>query len=65
MEEALTPRRNSGSQGDGVVYALGLLGAIVWFWQQAVGFRGHVVGVLKALVWPAFLVYGVFKRLNS
>ncbi len=49
--------------GGGAVYGLGLIGALVWFWQQASGFGEHIVGVLKAFVWPAFLVYEAFKSL--
>jgi len=54
----------SGSAGD-AVYGLGLIGAGGWFWQQANGFGGHVVGVLKSVVWPAFLVYDAFKALHG
>ena len=35
-----------------VVYGLGLIGALVWYWQQASGTSEHVVAVLKAIVWP-------------
>jgi hypothetical protein len=38
---------------------------LVWFWQQAIGVGEHVVGVLKACVWPAFLVYDAFKALRG
>ncbi|MBK5307150.1 MAG: hypothetical protein JJD92_10720 [Frankiaceae bacterium] len=51
--------------GGGAVFGLGLIGALVWFWQQADGFGEHVVGILKALVWPAFLVYDAFRVLNG
>jgi hypothetical protein len=37
----------------------------VWFWQQADGFGEHVVGVLKGLVWPAFLVYDALRALGT
>ncbi|MBN2624966.1 MAG: hypothetical protein JXA83_16420 [Acidimicrobiales bacterium] len=49
----------------GAVYGLGLIGAAVWYWQQADGFGEHVVGLLKALVWPAFLVYEALKALGA
>jgi hypothetical protein len=61
-------RRSAASAapgGGGAVYGLGLIGAFVWFWQQADGFGEHVVGILKSLVWPAFLVYDAFKALNG
>lgn len=41
----------------GVAYGLGLIGAAIYFIQQASTFGEGVVGFLKALVWPAFLVY--------
>jgi hypothetical protein len=47
------------------MYGLGLIGAAVWFWQQADGIGEHVVGLLKALVWPAFLVYQAFEALQG
>ncbi len=39
------------------VYGLGFIGAAVYYIQQATGFWEGVLGVLKALVWPAFLVH--------
>jgi len=47
------------------VYGLGFIGALVWFWQQATGFGEHLVGILKAFVWPAFLVYDAFRALKG
>jgi len=53
-----------GGGGD-AVYAIGLIGALVFYIQQADGFWAGVLGVLKALVWPAFLVYELFKFLAT
>lgn len=59
-------RRGGGSPAcGGAVYGLGLVGAAVWWWQQADGFGEHVVGLLKALVWPAFLVYEALRALGA
>lgn len=55
--------RGPGAGGGDAVFGLGLIGAIVYFWQQADGFWEHVLGILKALVWPAFLVYEAFQSL--
>ena len=52
--------QKSGSAGD-AVYGLGVIGAAVWYISTAATFWMGVVGVLKALVWPAFLVYEAFK----
>jgi hypothetical protein len=53
------------SAGGDAVYGLGLLGSLIWFWQHAHGLGGHVVGVLKAFVWPAYLVYDALKALHG
>lgn len=41
----------------GGVYFLGFIGAVVYYIQQSSTFWEGVIAVLKALVWPAFLVY--------
>ena len=46
-----------GCGNKGSVYGLGFLGAAVYYIQAATGFWGGVVGVLKAIVWPACLVH--------
>jgi len=46
-----------GAPCAGAVYGLGVIGAAVYYIQQATGFWMGVLGILKALVWPAFLVY--------
>jgi hypothetical protein len=49
--------------GGNAVYTLGLSGALAFFWQQADSFGQYLLAILKALVWPAFLVYEVFQGL--
>lgn len=51
------------SASSGAVYGLGLIGAAVYFISAATGFWMGVLGFLKALVWPAFLIYEAFKHL--
>jgi hypothetical protein len=51
---------SNGAQSGGL-YGLGLIGAAVFFISEATGFWMGVVGFLKALVWPAFLVFEAFK----
>ncbi len=46
------------------VYGLGLIGAVVYFIGHAASFWGGVLGFLKAIVWPAFLVYELLKYLK-
>ncbi|MCB2221618.1 MAG: hypothetical protein KQI35_14575 [Bacteroidetes bacterium] len=47
----------------GAVYGLGFIGSAVFFISHASGFWMGVVGFLKAIVWPAFLVYEAFLKL--
>jgi hypothetical protein len=48
----------------GAVYGLGLIGAAIYFISHATGFWMGVLGFLKAIVWPVFLVYEAFKHLG-
>jgi hypothetical protein len=48
----------------GAVYGLGFIGAAVYFIGQAATFWAGVLGFLKALVWPAFLVYEALRLLE-
>ena len=41
----------------GFVYCVGFIGAAVYYISHATGFGMGVIGFLKAIVWPAFLVY--------
>jgi hypothetical protein len=41
----------------GGVYGLAFIGAAVYYIQHAASFGDGVVGVLKAIVWPALLIY--------
>jgi hypothetical protein len=57
--------RGGRSGGGNAVYGLGLIGAIVYYIRVADGFWDGVLGILKALVWPAFLIYDLLKFLNA
>jgi hypothetical protein len=48
----------------GAVYGLGFIGAAVYYIATATSFWMGVLGFLKAIVWPAFLVYGALKSLG-
>jgi hypothetical protein len=47
------------------VYGLGLIGALIYYVSNAASFWMGVVGILKAFVWPAFLVYEALKVLQA
>ena len=45
------------------VYGLGLIGAAIYYISVSTSFWIGVLGILKAIVWPAFLVYEALKHL--
>ncbi len=47
------------------VYGLGFIGAIIYYISHATSFWMGVVGVLKSIVWPAFLVFEALKYLGA
>ncbi len=49
--------------GGNAVYGLGFIGAVVYFISTATSFWMGVLGILKAIVWPAMLVYYAFQAL--
>ena len=52
------PERNYSSRGGGdAVYGMGLIGAVVYYVQHSQSAGAFIVGLLKALFWPAFVVY--------
>jgi hypothetical protein len=47
------------------VYGLGFIGAAIYYISTATGFWMGVLGVLKAVVWPVFVVHGLLKFLGA
>ncbi len=58
------PNYSSNASG-GAVYGIGLIGAAIYYISTASGFWMGALGLLKALVWPAFLVYEALKALGA
>lgn len=46
-------------------YGLGFIGAVIYYVSTATSFWMGVLGILKALVWPAFLVFELLKFLGA
>ena len=60
-------KRNRGMKDNGTsgaIYGLGFIGAAVYFIEHAVGFWAGVLGFLKAIVWPAVLMYKLLEYLK-
>jgi hypothetical protein len=51
-------KQPSASSG---VYGLAFVGALIYYIQHATTFWMGVVGVFKALFWPAFLIYRLLE----
>jgi hypothetical protein len=49
----------------GAVYGLGFIGAAIYYISTATGFWNGVLGVLKAIVWPVFVVFGLLKFIGA
>ena len=49
----------------GGLYCLAAIGAVVYYISTATGFWNGVWGVIKALLWPAFLIYEVLRFLGA
>ncbi|MGH7246406.1 MAG: hypothetical protein ACREGI_05755 [Candidatus Levyibacteriota bacterium] len=47
-----------------VIYGLGFIGAVIYFLQHATSFWIGVLGILKALIWPVFIVYKLLDFLK-
>ncbi len=46
-------------------YGLGFIGAAIYYVSTATSFWIGVLGILKAIVWPAFLVYSLLKSVGA
>jgi|GEM_PF-766651 len=47
------------------IYGLGFIGAAIYYISHATGFWIGVLGLLKALLWPAFLVFEALRALHA
>lgn len=61
MKEKVIHHSNSSN----AVYGLGFIGAAIYYISVATSFWMGLLGFLKAIVWPAFLVYEALKQLTA
>ncbi len=58
-------KNNNVSCGaSGTIYGLGFIGALIYFLQHSVGFWPSILAILKAVAWPAMLVYNLLGFLQ-
>ena len=48
----------------GGIYGMAFLGALVYYLQHATSFWTVVLGIFKAIFWPAVLIYKVLELLK-
>ena len=49
--------KNYHGGGGEAVYGLGIIGALVYYFQHIDSFWSIFTGIFKAIFWPAFMVY--------
>ncbi|NLO18355.1 MAG: hypothetical protein GX121_00505 [Ignavibacteria bacterium] len=64
MDFAMADIMHKESNSSNAFYGLGFIGALIYYICTASSFWMGVLGVLKAIVWPAFVVYELMKYLN-
>lgn len=63
-EEKSNKKYSNGSNGGGAVYAMGFAGALIYYIQHSYTFTQGLLGLLKAIVWPAILIHKIFSLLG-
>lgn len=53
--------KDKGNGIMGSIYGMAFIGAAVYYIQQAANFWDGTLGILKALFWPALLIYKLFE----
>jgi hypothetical protein len=58
--------KESQTPGTGsAIYGLGFIGAAIYYISVAGSFWAGVIGFLKALIWPVFLIYETLKFVGA
>jgi len=65
IKKNITNNKNYTINNKGSVYFIGGIGAAIYYVSTATDFWMGVLGLLKALVWPAFLVYAALNGLSA
>ncbi|MEW6188183.1 MAG: hypothetical protein AB1585_20895 [Thermodesulfobacteriota bacterium] len=68
LRQKTGPRRKETAMKDsgffGGIYGTAFIGAAIYFIQQASSFWNGVLGFIKALFWPAVLMYKLLEYLK-
>jgi len=55
---------NYGCNNSGAIYGLGVIGALFYFLQSATSFSLVMIGIGKAVFWPAILMFKILTLLQ-
>jgi hypothetical protein len=64
MKKTKCKHEMAGSCTGSAIYFFGFIGAVIYYISTATGFWVGVLGFLKAIVWPTFLVFEALKFLG-
>jgi len=53
-----------GTYPSDAVYGMGLIGSLIYFLQDVHGFGNILLGIGKAIAWPAFLIFKLLSFLQ-
>jgi hypothetical protein len=65
MKDEAGCSKRKGDYTWGGIYGLGFIGAAIYYISVAATFWVGVLGFLKAIIWPVFLVYEALKFLGA
>jgi hypothetical protein len=54
----------NNNTSSGAIYGLGIVGALIYYMQHADGFWAVIWGIVKAVFWPAVIIYRALELLG-
>jgi hypothetical protein len=63
-EEHFSRKMTCTGGTSGCIYGLAFVGALIYYIQHAETFWQGILGFLKALIWPAMLIYKLLESLK-
>lgn len=57
--------KNPTTKTANTIYGLGFIGAVVYYISTATSIWIGILGFVKAIIWPAFLVYELFHYIGA
>jgi len=66
METTTAPVKKDVSRHSGSgLYGLATIGVLIYYISQASGFSAVMLAILKAILWPAFLIYELLRYIGA